>query len=550
MTEKDMAENMDTKKDIPLERHPWEPFIPEHARVLIMGTFPPQPKRWSMNFYYPNRTNDFWPMMGLIFYGDRRALYSADDKAFDLDAIKKLLNDKGIALNDTGRAVRRLQNNASDKYLEIVEPVPLDQLRALMPDLRAVVTTGEKAAGVIAQLTGTDVPKIGVPVQTADGLQIWRMPSTSRAYPLALEKKARAYAAMFEATGVLHTSGLLVGSYGSEAEATLHRVSFDSETGEMHLLGEQRGLSNPSYLAIADNGATLLAVAENTDETAALVMLRRNDAGQFVRVAVCPLPGAGPCHVALTPDGKQAVTSNYTAGSITVVDFDGVSGSFGEPRTLQFEGKGADERRQASPHAHFTTFTPDGRLMITADLGSDSLHTVVIGADGKPDFKTLRHIRMAPGSGPRHIVFANNGHTAYLVNEINGTVTRLVFNSTDGTVDIQESVLADYEHGHGSADIRTSADDRMLYVSNRLKGDGIAVFGIDPDNGHLSPAGFKPTGKHPRNFIVAPGGKHIIVAARDDNRLECYRLDPETGLPDEMVSTLSIPRPVCIIPLP
>lgn len=155
-----------------------------------------------MDFYYPNRTNDFWPMMGLIFCGDKRALYAADGKNFDLDAIKRLLTEKGIALNDTGRAVRRLQNNASDKFLEIVEPVPFDELRAQMPDLRAVVTTGEKAAGIIAQLTHTELPKIGVPVQSTDGLQIWRMPSTSRAYPLALEKKAEAYAAMFKAIGI------------------------------------------------------------------------------------------------------------------------------------------------------------------------------------------------------------------------------------------------------------------------------------------------------------------------------------------------------------
>ena len=189
--------------DIDIEVHPWEPFVPEGARVLIMGTFPPQPKRWSMDFYYPNRTNDFWFMMGLIFMGDRYALYDVGEKRFDLEAIKGLLVERGIALNDTGRKVRRLMGNASDKFLEIVEAVPLYELLAEMPLCHTVVTTGEKAAGVVAGLTGTELPKMGEMVCGADGLEIWRMPSTSRAYPLKLEGKAEYYERMFRAAGVL-----------------------------------------------------------------------------------------------------------------------------------------------------------------------------------------------------------------------------------------------------------------------------------------------------------------------------------------------------------
>lgn len=186
-----------------IETHPWAPYVPDGARVLIMGTFPPQPKRWSMDFFYPNRTNDFWHMMGLIFFGDRTALYDPATKQFNLPAIKQLLVDRGIALGDTGYRVRRLMNNASDKYLEIVEPVDLAALLARMPGCRAIATTGEKAAGVVATLTGTQMPPIGKYVTTPGGLQVWRMPSTSRAYPLALEKKAAFYAELFRATGVL-----------------------------------------------------------------------------------------------------------------------------------------------------------------------------------------------------------------------------------------------------------------------------------------------------------------------------------------------------------
>lgn len=184
--------------NLDLETHPFAPFIPANARVLIMGTFPPQRKRWSMDFYYPNRSNDFWPIMGLIFRGDRKALYLPDGKNFDLQAIKALLTEQGIALNDTGHRIRRLMNNASDKYLEIVEPVNLDALLRQMPQCRAIATTGEKAAQVLASLTATEPPKMGCHVPGPAGIALWRMPSTSRAYPLPIAEKAAYYQRLFD----------------------------------------------------------------------------------------------------------------------------------------------------------------------------------------------------------------------------------------------------------------------------------------------------------------------------------------------------------------
>lgn len=186
-----------------IERHPWEPFIPDGAKVLIMGTFPPGRHRWSMDFYYPNPINDFWRICGLIFLGDPLALYIPEEKKFDLDAVKRLVTEKRIALNDTAREVRRLKGNASDKYLEILTPVPLYDLLSRMPDCRDVATTGEKAAGVIAEITGTPVPKMGEMTVAPDGLRIWRMPSTSRAFPMKLEKKAEYYAHLFRSAGIL-----------------------------------------------------------------------------------------------------------------------------------------------------------------------------------------------------------------------------------------------------------------------------------------------------------------------------------------------------------
>lgn len=184
----------------PIERHPWPPFVPPEARYLFLGTFPPKPERWSMPFYYPNKINDFWRVMGIIFEGDSNALWDKELNKFNLDAIQTLLRREHIALWDTGMAVRRLKDNASDKFLEIVEPIDLASLLDHHPSIRHIITTGEKATSVIAAQAGIDIPRIGEPMDCnvgGHGIRLWRMPSTSRAYPLALEKKAQAYKQVF-----------------------------------------------------------------------------------------------------------------------------------------------------------------------------------------------------------------------------------------------------------------------------------------------------------------------------------------------------------------
>lgn len=184
------------------EIHPFPPFIPDSPRILILGTFPPKSKRWAFEFYYPNPTNDMWRVMGLVFFGNKNYFYDAENRIFRLNSIKKFLNDERIALSDTGVEVVRLKGNASDKFLDIRRPIDLHSFFDGYPTLAGLVTTGEKAASVVAELTGTEVPKMGESICFEyDGRKIrhFRMPSTSRAYPLALEKKAAMYATVFAA---------------------------------------------------------------------------------------------------------------------------------------------------------------------------------------------------------------------------------------------------------------------------------------------------------------------------------------------------------------
>jgi G:T/U-mismatch repair DNA glycosylase len=192
---------------MPIERHPWLPFIPNGAQLLFLGTFPPPKARWSMNFYYPNRTNDFWKVMGLIVENSVAAYYDSRTREYDLDAIKHMLQERYIALGDTAVEVRRLRGNASDKFLEIIRQLDLISVIASTPTLKAIAATGEKAASVIAQITDTRLPAVGeYSLWTApDGrtLRLYRMPSTSRAYPLPVERKAEVYAKMMHDIGLI-----------------------------------------------------------------------------------------------------------------------------------------------------------------------------------------------------------------------------------------------------------------------------------------------------------------------------------------------------------
>lgn len=193
---------------IPVEKHPLEPFLPEGARILMLGSFPPKRERWSMDFFYPNWINDHWRIDGLIFYGDREHFVAEDElgrklKRFDRERIVEFCSQKGIALYDTACEVRRLKDNASDKFLEVVRATDLHALLARIPSCQAIVTTGQKATEVICETFGCDEPAVGEWIRCTQDIRIWRMPSSSRAYPLPLEKKAELYRRMYEYEKIL-----------------------------------------------------------------------------------------------------------------------------------------------------------------------------------------------------------------------------------------------------------------------------------------------------------------------------------------------------------
>ena len=193
---------------IDIETHPLTPFLPGNAKLLMLGSFPPPQNRWKMNFYYPNYQNDMWRIFGLIFFSDKNHFLDLPNKNFKEIQIREFLFQIGIGIFDTAYQIKRLQGNASDKFLEIVTPTDLSALLEQIPMCNTIMTTGDKATDTLMQHFPDQPikPMIGQSVKVGYDnreLSLYRLPSSSRAYPLALEKKADFYKQCFEQIGLV-----------------------------------------------------------------------------------------------------------------------------------------------------------------------------------------------------------------------------------------------------------------------------------------------------------------------------------------------------------
>lgn len=195
-----------TENQVQTEDHPLPPFLPGNARLLMLGSFPPPRARWSMDFYYPNLQNDMWRIYGLLFFGDKDYFLVEGKKAFDKQRLVSFLEEKGVALYDTATRIIRHKGNASDQFLEVVTPADIGQLLDQLPACRAIVTTGQKATDTLLMQLDASSPGVGGYSEfTYNGrpMRLYRMPSSSRAYPKPLQEKAVDYRVMFHELGLL-----------------------------------------------------------------------------------------------------------------------------------------------------------------------------------------------------------------------------------------------------------------------------------------------------------------------------------------------------------
>ena len=220
------------------------------------------------------------------------------------------------------------------------------------------------------------------------------------------------------------------------------------------------------------------------------------------------------------------------------------------PYTIRYKGHGQDSQRQEQPHLHCVEFTPDGKHLVANDLGLDCIHKYLVAGNGpkvtQSNFiktNNKKDIKLESGSGPRHICFRPDGKFAYLINELSGAVTVLSYKKE--LLNPIQYIQSDTVYGRGSGDIHVSPDGKFVYSSNRLKADGIAIFKVDDKNGTLSRVGYQLTGVHPRNFIITPNGRFLLVACRDSNCIQIFSRNVITGALTE-VGKVAVSKPVCL----
>ena len=343
---------------------------------------------------------------------------------------------------------------------------------------------------------------------------------------------------------------MLVGTYTSnEGSKGIYVYKFDTDTGESDSISIVK-VANPSYLVISPNEKFVYSVGENPgDGGFAHSFSFDKETGEMELLNSQHTQGSSPAYITLDAKGNNVITANYGGGSISQfnVNADGTLSPL--TNLFTFEGKGTDSTRQQQPHLHSVRYSPDGLFLFAADLGTDkiyrykSIHSVFEGQPALLETDTAV-FNTPDGTGPRHFDFHPNGLYFYLIGELSGQV--IVYDYNMGDLIQKQTILADSVGARGSADIHVSPNGRFLYASNRLKNDGIAIFAIDAQDGTLTKVGYQETAKHPRNFAITPNGKFLLVAGRDDNVIQVFTIDKETGLLNNTHKDIGIDKPVCI----
>ena len=338
---------------------------------------------------------------------------------------------------------------------------------------------------------------------------------------------------------------LMVGSYATPEEEGIKVYAWDGEKGEAAYVSGLKGISNPSYQVVSADGERVYSVGEDDGLTSTAHALSFDKSqGRLALMNTQLTQGGAPCYINLSPNEDFVITANYMGGSISVLPLETLGRLDENVSMFAFEGEGVLKERQSQPHLHCVEFTPDGKFLLANDLGTDKIHVFPLTSGGKLDEMGTFDVELEAGSGPRHLCFSKDGRFAYLINELSGKVTALSYKGE--TLTPIQYIEADMVNAQGSADIHLSPDGKFLYASNRLKADGIAIFSVNQETGMLTKAGYQLTGIHPRNFVITPDGRFLLVACRDSNVIQIFSRDEKTGLLVDTGKTIETSKPVCL----
>lgn len=351
-----------------------------------------------------------------------------------------------------------------------------------------------------------------------------------------------------------------LGTYTKDSQSKgIYQYRLDLTTGALRPVATTEGLANPSFLATDRQRRYLYAVNEMMDfegKPGGAVSAFAVDAasGRLSPLNQQPTQGGAPCYVTVSQDGKFVLVANYMGGNVTVfpVEADGSLGAAVEH--VQHQGKSVNAKRQEGPHAHNVVLDPANRFAFVSDLGIDKIMIYRFdAATGKLQPHATPAAAMKPGAGPRHLTFHPQGKYAYVISELNSTVTAFAYDPAAGRLRELQTVStlpAGFAGESFCADIHASPDGKFLYGSNRGH-DSIAAFAINGQTGKLTPAGHTPTGgKWPRNFALDPSGNFLVVANQHTNNVVVYRRDAKTGKLSPAGQPIEVPAPVCVLLAP
>ncbi len=345
---------------------------------------------------------------------------------------------------------------------------------------------------------------------------------------------------------------MYVGTYTEGGNSKgIYTYNFNQENGTFELLNTATA-ANPSFVTLSPEGKRLYAVSEYNDGRQGVYSfdLSENKAQLSNPVFrptaskdALPRAGADPCYI--VSDGNYVITANYTGGDISVFSLDAEGRLQAEVQHIAFAGRTTER----VAHIHCIIPTPDKKYILATDLGNDQVYCFRYNKKAHKNTEVLTAQQVAykvsDGQGPRHLTFSKDGRFAYLINELGGEC--VVLNYRKGKLKEVQRIMADEGGGRGSADIHISPDGRFLYTSHRLKKDGIAIFAINPKNGTLTKIGYQLTGVHPRNFAITPNGKYLLVACRDNNKIQVFQRNETTGKLTETSQEIEVDKPTCIL---
>jgi 6-phosphogluconolactonase len=337
------------------------------------------------------------------------------------------------------------------------------------------------------------------------------------------------------------------GSASGTGGEGIRRCLLDTGSGELHLLDGGAGVADASYLVLGARGDVLYAVQESSDEPS-VHALRISADGDFVHEGEQAVPDESPCHLGVHPSGDWLAVAAYGNGTVVLYPL-AAEGRIGAAASVvRHRGRSVDPDRQDRPHAHAAVFTPDGSELFVPDLGIDEVKRYRISAEA--ELEALPPIRLEPGSGPRHLVFGEDGRVAYVLNELTSTISIAAHDGERWSIVESVSCLPEAYRGRSTAAaIHWAPSGRFLYTSNRGH-DSIAVFAVDPSGGGLALVQHVFTaGATPRDFAIDPSGRLLVAANQDSDTLVSFWIDPATGRLEPTGHALQLARPVCVLML-